>query len=160
MPSILFICTANQFRSPLAAACLLKTIQSAPIPGVWLVESAGTWTKDGIPAPELARGLARQLSLTDLENHRSRQVNLELLSRFDLSIVMEAGQKEALCIEFPSAKKRVMMLSEIVEGVQYDIPDPAAPGVDPNEVAAEIKVLIEEGAEKIIRLAKSLAEKS
>ena len=157
MPSVLFICTANQFRSPLAAACLLDAIQKAQPPGTWIVESAGTWTKAGMRAPELARQIANKLGLPGLESHRTRQVDQKLLSRFDLSIVMETGHKEALCIEFPFIKKRVMMLSEIVEGIQYDIHDPAAPDVDPNEVANELKKLIDEGANKITRLAESLS---
>src|SRR5512145_1322078 len=98
MPSILFICTANQFRSPLAAACLLNTIQATQPAGIWVVESAGTWTTGGMPAPELSKKIAGELGLPGLENHRTRQVDLELLSRFDLSIVMEAGHKEALRI--------------------------------------------------------------
>ena len=159
MPSILFICTANQFRSPLAAACLLDAFRVARPAGVWIVESAGTWTEAGMPAPELTWQIASELGLPRLESHCTRQVDQELLSQFDLIIVMEAGHKEALCIEFPFIKKRVTMLSEIVEGIAYDIPDPAAPGVDPNEVARELIMLIGEGASKIIHLAESLSAK-
>jgi protein-tyrosine phosphatase len=160
MPSILFVCTANQFRSPLAAACLLDAIQRARLAGVWIVESAGTWTKAGIPAPELSRQIASELGLPGLESHLTRQVDQELLSQFDLIIAMEAGHKEALGIEFPSTQKRVFMLSEIVEGIQYDIPDPVAPGIDPNEVAHELKMLIDEGVSKITHLAESLSARS
>jgi len=159
MPSVLFICTANQFRSPLAAACLLDAIQVVQPAGVWIVESAGTWTEAGMTAPELVRQIASGLGLPGFESHRTRQVDQELLSQFDLSIVMEAGHKEALCIEFSFIKKRVYMLSEIVEGVLYDIPDPAAPGMDPNEVARELIMLVSEGASKIIHLAESLSAK-
>ena len=158
MPSILFICTANQFRSPLAAACLLDAIQTAQPTVGWIVESAGTWTMAGMPVAGLARQIASRLGLAaGLESHRTRQVDRDLLSQFDLSIVMEAGHKEALCLEFPFIKKRIFMLSEIVEGIQYDIPDPAAPGVDANEVARELKMLIGRGVNKIILLAESLS---
>ena len=159
MPSVLFICTANQFRSPFAAACLLDAIQAEHPTGVWIVESAGTWTKAGMPTPELSRQIAIGLGLKGLERHQTRQVDRGLLSQFDLIIVMEAGHKEALCIEFPFIKKRVYMLSEIVEGIQYDIPDPAAPDVDPNEVAQELITLINKGVNKIIHLAESLFSK-
>ena len=72
---------------------------------------------------------------------------------------MEAGHKEALRIEFPSIKTRIYMLSEVVEDVRFDIPDPAAPDVDPNEVAIELKMLIDKGINNIIRLAESLSTK-
>jgi protein-tyrosine phosphatase len=159
MPSILFICTANQFRSPLAAACLLDAFQVARPAGVWIVESAGTWTKAGMPAPEISRQIASELGLSGLEDHRTRQVDQELLSQFDLSIVMEAGHKEALRIEFPSIKKRIYMLSEVVEDARFDIPDPAASDVDPNEVAIELKMLIGKGVNNIIHLAESISTK-
>ena len=159
MPSILFICTANQFRSPLAAACLLDAFRVARPAGVWIVESAGTWTKAGMPAPEISRQIASELGLSGLEGHRTRQVDQELLSRFDMSIVMESGHKEALRIEFPSIKTRIYMLSEVVEDARFDIPDPAAPDVDPNEVAIELKILIDKGVNNIIHLAESLSTK-
>lgn len=157
MPSILFVCTANQFRSPLAAACLLDAIQKAQPAGVWKVESAGTWTKIGVPVPAFVIQIAKSLDLPKLENHRTRQVDHELLAQFDLIIVMEAGHKEALCIEFPTIKKRIYMLSEIVEGTRYDIPDPVSPGIDPDDVVKELKLLINEGQDKIFRLAESLS---
>jgi protein-tyrosine phosphatase len=157
MPSILFVCTANQFRSPLAAACLLDAIQKVQPAGIWRVESAGTWTKAGVPAPTFVRQIASTLNLPKLEDHRTRQVDHELLTQFDLIIVMEAGHKEALDIEFPTFKKRTYMLSEIVENTQYDIPDPVSPGIDPDDVVKELKLLINEGQDKIFRLAESLS---
>jgi protein-tyrosine-phosphatase len=160
MPSILFVCTANQFRSPLAAACLLDTIQKTHQAGDWRVESAGTWTKNGAPAPAFVRRVAKDLEMQELENHRTRQVSLELLSQFDLIVVMEAGHKEALCIEFPALKKRVHTLSEIVEGSQYDIPDPVSHNVNPDDVVRELISLIHEGQDKIFQLAKTLSNES
>lgn len=157
MPSILFVCTANQFRSPLAAALLARQFELSPTNGAWLVESAGTWAAPGFPATQYVIHTARGFGLSGLENHRTRQVDLELLSKFDLCIVMEAGHKEALETEFPALRGRFHLLSSIVEGVPYDIPDPANPNVDPGEVARELHSLIQRGAAKIARLAQTLA---
>jgi len=156
MPSILFICTANQFRSPLAAACLLNIIDLEKPAGEWVVESAGTWTSEGQPVPALTIQVARKLGLRGLEKQRTRQVSRELLSRFDLSIVMEAGHKEALQMEFPEARSRIFMLSEVVEGIAYDIPDPAQPDVEAYPVSRELKMLIDRHADRIFKLAQSL----
>jgi protein-tyrosine phosphatase len=159
MPSILFVCTANQFRSPLAAACLLGAIQNTHPAGDWRVESAGTWTKGGAPVPTFVKQTAKDLALPSLENHRTRQVEKELLSQFDLIVTMEAGQKEALFIEFPALKERIYMLSEIVDGNQYDIPDPVSSEIDPDDVVRELTSLIGEGQDKIFQLARSLSGK-
>ncbi len=158
MPSVLFICTANQFRSPLAAACFLKHIQQENLATEWRVESAGTWTESGMRAAGIARQVARSLGLEGLENHLTRQVEQDLLEQFDLLIVMEAGHKEALCSEFPWACQRLYLLSELVEGMSYDIPDPAYPGVDPFDVGREICTLITKGQEKILQVAQSLCK--
>jgi len=40
---------------------------------------------------------------------------------------MEAGQKEALQVEFPKEREKIFLLSEAAEGVPYDIPDPFGP---------------------------------
>lgn len=157
MPSILFVCTANQFRSPLAAACLMDIIQKTQPTEVWKVESAGTWTRAGNPAPDFVQQIAKGFGLPDIGSHRTRQVNLELLSQFDLIIVMEAGHKEALNIEFPTLKKHIFMLSEIVEGIQCDIPDPVVLGIEPDEIARELKIMVNDGESKILDLARSLS---
>jgi hypothetical protein len=52
------------------------------------------------------------------------------------------------------------MLSEAVEGAQFDIPDPVTSDINPDFVARELKTLIEEGSSKIISLAESLSFKS
>ena len=117
MPSVLFVCTANQFRSPIAAACFLKHIEREALDTKWKVESAGTWTESGMHAPGIALQVARSLGLDGLESHLTRQVEQDLLDQFDLVIVMEKGHKEAIYTEFPSARQRLYLLSEIVEGI-------------------------------------------
>lgn len=157
MPSILMICTANQFRSPLAAACLKEAIRQMQPAGDWTVESAGTWTKGGMPVPEIVLQIGKRMGLADLENHRSRPVDHNLLTQFDLSLVMETGHKEALGVEFPTLKNKIRLLSEAATGFSQDIPDPIVPGINPNLVADEIKRLIDKGAGKIFHLATVLS---
>ena len=156
MPSILFVCTANQFRSPIAAACLLKQIEQENIDNKWKVESAGTWAENGLRAPGITLQVAASLGLSGLESHLTRQVDGDLLDPFDLIILMEVGHKEAIGSEFPSIRQRLYLLSEIVEGISYDIPDPAYLGVDPFDIGREIYEMIAQGKEKILQLAESL----
>jgi len=156
MPSVLFVCRANQFRSPLAAAFLLRQIASDHRSKDWNVGSAGTWTKPGLPAASVAIRIADRLELPGLNDHRTRQVNLELLEDYDLILTMERGQLEALASEFPAKKGRLMLLSEVADGLPYDIPDPIDLITDPEEVASELKILIEKGGNKIFHLAEAI----
>ena len=155
MPSVLIVCTANQFRSPIAAACLREQLAGETLKNEWLVESAGTWGEGGLPAPGVTLAVAATLGLGGLESHRTRQVDRALLERFDLVLVMEGGHKEALCAEFPSVCGRVYLLSELVDGLPYDIPDPAVPGVDPGAAGSMLFGLIVRGRDKILKLAQA-----
>jgi protein-tyrosine phosphatase len=156
MPSILFVCTANLFRSPIAAAALRQALSADPTRDEWVVESAGTWTRNGLPFPQSALPVLSRLGLHGLDRHLSRQVDSAIIDQFDLIIVMESGHKEALATEFPLARKRIYLLSELVDGSQYDIPDPAKPGVHLQAVAAELVQLITQSAARITNQARAL----
>lgn len=155
MPSVLFVCTANQFRSPLAAALFRKKLQEENRREKWEVASAGTWTVPGLPINSFSYEVAQRLGAVLVEKN-TIMVNASLLSKCDLILVMEAGQKEAILSEFPSVRSHVYMISEVVDNVVYDVLDPAKQNVDPDKIAHELENLIERGFEKIIHLAKDL----
>ena len=155
MPSVLFVCTANQFRSPIAAACLLDAIHRRRPPGDWKVESAGTWATPGLPAAATALQAAKPLELQGLESHVSRSVSQELLDDFDLVLVMERGHLEGISSEFPSAAGRVMLLSEVVDGAAVNIPDPFGPGGNAELVVSQLHDLIHEGFWRILQRAQA-----
>jgi protein-tyrosine-phosphatase len=89
----------------------------------------------------------------DLGSHRARCVSAELLAQYDLILTMEAGQAEALRIEFPGAAPRVRLFSAAA-GSEGDVADPIGqpPEVYP-ALAAEIEALIEQGFDRLCQLA-------
>jgi protein-tyrosine-phosphatase len=151
MPSILILCHANQFRSPLTEYALRAKLS----PAEWRVGSAGVWAQDGLPA---VRGLAEWSGLAELAGHRSRAVNFTMLEAADLVLVMERGQREALSVEFPQVAGRLHLLSEMSAPVAYDIPDPAMGGENPKKLIAEILSLVEKGLPRIVALAEANAK--
>jgi len=122
MPSVIFVCTANRFRSPLASAFFKKLLEDSFASGTWTVDSAGTWTSPGLPVLPGVSLIASKYGV-DLVQHRSKPVSAAILSSGDLILVMEAGHKEALRIEFPLNRDRIYLLSQVVEGRSYNIPD-------------------------------------
>ena len=156
MPSVLFVCTANQFRSPLAAAGLRDFVDKENPPEEWMVHSAGTWTKPGLPASTIAVQIARRLGLRGLEDHVTRQVDRELLEQSDLILVMERSHLEAIKSEFRSDAGRLKLLSQIVDGNQYDVPDPNQQTGDPDEVASQLVTMVQRGGSRILQLARDL----
>jgi protein-tyrosine phosphatase len=155
MPSVLFVCMANRFRSPLAAALFRRQLEARGMAELWQVSSAGTWAETGLPALGQAREAALQYGL-DLSGHRSRRVDRQLLAGQDLVLVMQASQQEALLTEFPEFRESIQMLSKAAEARTYDIPDPSGYGEGVTDTAAELEDLIRCGMEPICEMAASL----
>lgn len=137
MVMILFVCTANQFRSPIAAACFTRKLISIGAGDTWTVESAGTWTPAGLPAHPLAIEEAAKLGL-DLSAHRTCEVDAALLAAADLIVVMEQGHKEALEAEFPAVRGRVILLGNLANIPGGEISDPAVDDFAQPDVAARL----------------------
>jgi protein-tyrosine-phosphatase len=83
---LLFVCTGNTCRSPIAAALARQIVDERGLTDLD-VSSAGTSAVEGQPASDGAVlvGLERQLDLTD---HRARQLTPEYVDEADLILVM------------------------------------------------------------------------
>ena len=160
MPSVLFVCTANRFRSPLAAACFRKALEEGHHETAvsWTVGSAGTWATPGQPVISAVSVAAQKLGI-ELADHRSARVSRQLLSEYDLILVMQASQQEALQSEFPTLSEHVYLFSNVVERGSYDIPDSFDSEEDVVTLALEMNGLIRRGLKYICVLATALHNK-
>ena len=112
---ILFVCTGNTCRSPMAAALMQRRMEREGVPGT--AESAGL-AADGGPASSGALAALAEWGL-DLSGHRSRQVTAALCAGADLVAAMSPRHAQALrAMGVPSSK--LIVLAEQVGG----IPDP------------------------------------
>jgi protein-tyrosine-phosphatase len=115
----------------------------------WQVDSAGTWGIDGEAASKNSCVVMAERGL-DIEGHRSRIVNAEMLERYTLILTMEPGHKEALQVEFPSLANRVFLLSEM-DGHIASISDPyGGPLKLYQDAAVKIDLMIERGMARIL----------
>jgi protein-tyrosine-phosphatase len=151
MPSVLFVCTKNECPSPIAAALFKNYLVHAGMGDEWRVDSAGTWAEPNHPASLLSQKVMRELG-GGLGNHRSKRVTAEYLREFDLILVMERGQLEALKVEFPDLEERVFLLTALV-GPSYDLLEPEEQTLEAyRALVDEITYLISKASEKVVSL--------
>jgi protein-tyrosine phosphatase len=114
---ILFVCTGNTCRSPLAEVLFKKRLAAdlgcaaEELPGRGFhVLSAGLAAAAGAPAAEEAVAAAARYG-ADLSGHRSRALSAELAAQADYLVGMTHGHLRALVEHYPQRGARPRLLS-------------------------------------------------
>jgi len=151
MPKIVFLCTKNRFRSPLAAAMFRHELALRDQPGEWSVASAGSWVQDSLPPTPEAFIEASKRGF-DISSHISLGIEALDFDTIDLLLVMESGQKESILLDFPMLSDRTFLLSEL-SGLPFSIPDPYLTNETCKDIADEIESLVLTAYDQITTLA-------
>ena len=156
MPVVLFVCTANIIRSPVAEGLFKQKLGERGLATEWKVRSAGTWGRVGMLAARETVKILRKRGIF-IASHRSRIISTTIMESVDLILTMEQDHKEALNIEFPSNHARIFLLSEMINMV-FDVPDPADQEIaDFENTVSEIDTLLDNGFDRIIEVGEKLS---
>ena len=126
---VLFVCTGNTCRSPLAEALAKKMLADRlgcqtdhlPARGFWIL-SAGVATFGDSPAAAESLAVAAEFG-ADLTGHASRPVNPQLLAAADDVIAMTAAHRQLLMERYPGFGPAPRLLCD-----NEDLDDPIGSG--------------------------------
>lgn len=109
--NILFVCTGNTCRSPLAEG-LLRTM--AEQSGLALdIRSAGVSAVDGLPVSKHSADILREKGYD--KSMSSNSITSELIQWSDLILTMTGGHKRSVVQQYPQAVEKIYTLKEYVE---------------------------------------------
>jgi L-threonylcarbamoyladenylate synthase len=109
--SILFVCSGNTCRSPMAQGLFRKMLSSRDLTGIE-IRSAGISAAEGTPPAALAQQVVRDQDGVDISAHRARLLTTTLLEEADIVLAMSlshARQIESLGRRF--ARKTYLLTS-------------------------------------------------
>ena len=135
---VLFVCTGNTCRSPMAEALFQKATMDR---GDYTVGSAGvSASRGGPPNPETVAVLKKRRA--PLDNFGSRPVSEEILEEATHVFAMTRGHLRTLESEFPEYSDKFHLVCEFAnipgKGIGIDVPDPIGMGRSAYEETATV----------------------
>ena len=146
MKTILFICTGNVCRSPMAEGLFRKASDH----NGFRVLSAGLGAIDGQPPTPHSVTAMRELGI-DISSQRSRMLTAGLVQDADYIFGMTHGHVDTIGLLYPAAAEKTFLLREFDDSAppyEKDIPDPIG---CPYDVYVHCREQIEQGITSLLK---------
>jgi glycine hydroxymethyltransferase len=147
MKNILFVCTGNVCRSPMAEGIFRHAVLGR---GDYRVASAGLGAMEGQPPSAHAVQALKELGI-DISGQRSRLLSPDLVEQADYIFGMTHSHIDTVMMLYPSAAEKTFLLREFDETLdqfEKDISDPIGGSY---EIYLNCRDQIEQGIVSILR---------
>lgn len=153
MTKIMFVCTGNICRSPMAHYYMQKKVKDMGLEDKFLISSCGTYAVTGEPATDNAVISMKEYGV-NLENHRATNIDDTDIDNYDYVITLTTQHKKNVLHYYPKLDGKVFTLKEFVlDNKKYmDIDDPWGLNIIVyKDTAKEIVENVDKLIEKLIR---------
>lgn len=123
---ILFVCTGNTCRSPMAEAVFRQLLEREGMEGVY-VSSAGIFAFESQPASENAVAVTESRGI-DLKGHKARRMTKKQIDEYDLILTMTESHREVI-MGITADSQKVHTLNGYI-GKRGEIVDPFGHSVE------------------------------
>ncbi|MCL2375806.1 MAG: low molecular weight protein arginine phosphatase [Defluviitaleaceae bacterium] len=142
MKNVLFVCTGNTCRSPMAAALANKMFERRGIVAA-KASSCGIFATDGTKASKNALTALKNCYGIDISGHIAKMTDEATLADAYVIMTMTTGHKSHLCTIYPEFTDKIYAMKDIC-ATGRDIEDPFSGDIDVyKNCAGQLKQCIE-----------------
>lgn len=146
---VLFVCSGNTCRSPLAAALFERLLFEAGREDI-TASSAGSAAIDGAPASEGAYLVALEQDL-DLSGHRARLLTPAMVAEADLILAMSRGHLARIARLGGSERAHLLGDYAGLEGAGAEVRDPFGSDVETYRATlAQLRVMLTAARDRLL----------